>query len=509
MRKISNNYQRKKNSKVGGNGRVKDHKDGDEVGFKTSTIKKRYIKYIKIAVAKENESTENPGMFDKRVILTPLDVKTLIDYGCEVYVEKSAGEGIGYSDSDYQSVGAQIQDRDLIYKNKELILKLKGPANSDIKRMTPGTTLMCMAHLDSLPGRAKLLKKYRITTIAMEKILESPEAKPYEYVMSELAVKSILETFKDPKSLDIVFLHWSRRLIGGIRYAARFCSKSLAIVDLYRFSEFKKVFSPDSTLLIYDSKSLNISTSKFSNLFNFEKNNYKVYNISIFEKKYCPSVVNRYYKSHPLKKFGKRRIEALHEAGQAGARYGLHLLRTISKKRKNPKDAIVVVLGYGNVAMGAVDECYTQGVKIIWILTHYTTREEQITKFIKNVDLIINGAEQPKELRGKNYLITNEHCRRVIPKNSVIIDLIGGSTTNRCAVEPILNCTYMDNPYFVKYGIYFSSLWGWPMMGVMKESAERYSSQVVDVLLGKEYLIGGLDQTTENVKNAVVCCPYI
>src|SRR5690606_19393202 len=102
-----------------------------------------------------------------------------------------------------------------------------------------------------------------------------------------------------------------------------------------------------------------------------------------------------------------RRIQCLHETGRAGAKYGVSLLLNETKKVKEAKDINVVVLGYGNVATGAIDQLLREGVKRIVILTRRHTRDKAIDKYLANADLVINGAELPLEKRGKVYLISN------------------------------------------------------------------------------------------------------
>jgi hypothetical protein len=66
----------------------------------------------------------------------------------------------------------------------------------------------------------------------------------------------------------------------------------------------------------------------------------------------------------------------------------------------------------------------------------------------------------------------------------------------------------MDDPHFVQDGVTVSSLWGWPMMGMMRETAVRYSGQIRDVLLGPERLIRGLHHLAPGVQRALVCGPF-
>ena len=57
---------------------------------------------MKIGIPKEIKNNEN------RVGMTPAGVSELIKHGHSVYVQKTAGEGSGFTDDMYLSVGAQI-----------------------------------------------------------------------------------------------------------------------------------------------------------------------------------------------------------------------------------------------------------------------------------------------------------------------------------------------------------------------------------------------------------------
>ena len=55
-----------------------------------------------LGVKNEDDPSEN------RVSIVPKDVKSIIDLGIEVEVEKGAGERAGYSDKEYRDSGAKI-----------------------------------------------------------------------------------------------------------------------------------------------------------------------------------------------------------------------------------------------------------------------------------------------------------------------------------------------------------------------------------------------------------------
>jgi len=468
-------------------------------------MEKKFLKIITIGLAKETESPENPGGLEKRVALIPDHINMLVKNGCSVFVERGAGEGLGYSDAEYQTAGATLQSGEAIYKDKDMVIKFKGPSLENTARMTSGTILFCMAHFRSFQRRAELLQKCRINVIAMEEILEFPKSIPDEIVLSKCFVKQSLSAQEVPcEELHIGFLGYDANMVGGIRRAGNRKSRTLTLyqADIHRdeLNHFGR-----TGLYFYDSRVFK-NTSLISEL---KSLSCQAYDLNAFVDTGGSAVVNEYHETHPPFKFGGRRIQCLHETGMAGARYGFRLLKQCSPKSLNTSDKIQAsVLGYGNVGMGAIHECYDQGVRAIQILGRTQTLSENIGAFLKNSQLIINGAEQPPELRGVNYLIKRDYIGNFIQKGSVVIDLVGGSASNRSPVEDIVECSYLTNPYFVRDGVIFSSLWGWPMLGMMEKSAIKYSGQILEVLLGKENLLKGLGHLTPGVECALVCGPF-
>jgi alanine dehydrogenase len=139
------------------------------------------------------------------------------------------------------------------------------------------------------------------------------------------------------------------------------------------------------------------------------------------------------------------------------------------------------------------------------VLGRTHTVHGRIERWLQDADLVVNGAEQAPHLRGVNFLVSNEHLKHQLGEGAVVIDLVGGSPTNRSPVEPVLSCNFLTDPNFVRDGVTVSSLWGWPMMGMMRETAVRYSGQIRDVLLTEEKMILGLDQLSPGVEKALVC----
>ena len=473
---------------------------------KRPSMPQTFSRYSSIALVKEIESPENPGGLEKRVALIPSDVGQLVKAGITVYVEIGAGESVGFSNDEYLKNKAIMQTAEQIYKDKALIIKFKGPALSSIKQMSEGCTLLCMAHFHSYPDRAKMLQDKRINVIAMEEICQSPKQDSDERILGRVAMNNALQPFFENNSiggLRVRVIGWSERLRGAINRCGNRSPRSLQIIQ--PSTSFEQLDATGvNALYFYDSKTFKDPQGILAKLRALKTH---IFDLSNFETEQGQQAIADYRKDHPPAQFGLRRIQCLHETGQAGARYGLGLL---AKNRPSiiKENSKAVILGYGNVAQGALDELYQQGVKNIHVLGRAQTAKSRIDYWLKDADLVINGAEQSAELRGKNFLITNKHIKELIPEHSVVIDLVGGSPTNRSPVEAVMSCSFLTEPYFVQEGVLVSALWGWPMMGMMRETAVRYSGQIVEVLIGDEKLIDGLGQLKPGVKRALVCGPF-
>jgi len=464
-----------------------------------------HVRYHSIAIVREIESPENPGGLEKRVAVVPNDIPTLIETGAVVYLETQAGMGVGFTDQEYVDAGAIIQSDADIYKDKDLIIRFKGPSLASINQMRRGCTLLCMAHFGSFPERAKLLEEQQINVIAMEEIAEAPKIESDQAIVSRMAMVAALQPFLDNNTIGAIDVHvlgWTQRTLAAIRRAGNRDPRSLSVIQNSTTTAEIKNTGPTS-LYFYDSSAMDNQEL----LDHLHKTDCNLFDLADFEKEHGAQTVKQWRETHPPLPFGLRRIQCLHQTGQAGARYGLQLLAA-NKPSLNIKEAKAVILGYGNVAQGAMRELSDQGVGSIEVLGQTHTKSGRIEYWLNDVDIIVNGADQPVHLRGRNYLVSNEHLETHIPIGSVVIDLVGGSPTNRSPIEPVLSCTFLDEPHFEKNGVTVSALWGWPMLGMMRETAIVYSGQIVDVIANTEMLIEGLSKLSPGIERALVCGPY-
>jgi len=123
-----------------------------------------------------------------RVGITPSGVTSLIEDGHTVMVENSAGTGSGFSDEEYSKAGAELSDKEHLFKKSDLIIKVKEPLVSEYPLFREGQAIFTFLHLASAPELIKMLMKKKISGFAygtLEVNGELPLLKP----MSEIAGK--------------------------------------------------------------------------------------------------------------------------------------------------------------------------------------------------------------------------------------------------------------------------------------------------------------------------------
>ena len=136
---------------------------------------------MRICVPKEIKNNEN------RVALTPAGVHAFIKAGHEVFIEKDAGEGSGFTNDGYLAAGASIiDDVSLLWEKAEMIMKVKEPLESEYKYFRPNLILFTYLHLAAEPKLAKALVDSGVLAIAYETVTVN-NTLPLLTPMSEVA----------------------------------------------------------------------------------------------------------------------------------------------------------------------------------------------------------------------------------------------------------------------------------------------------------------------------------
>lgn len=149
-----------------------------EEKLEVSTSNRKLI----IGVPREQEKHEN------RVPLTPEGVEILVGNGHELYIEKDAGKGANYHDSDYSERGGIIVDnREKIFQS-DVILKVAPLTPVEIQLLKGKQTIISSLHLNNQTRECILgLMQKRITAVAFENIRDEYNTYPVARSMSTIA----------------------------------------------------------------------------------------------------------------------------------------------------------------------------------------------------------------------------------------------------------------------------------------------------------------------------------
>ncbi len=123
-----------------------------------------------------------------RVGLTPQSAQEYINHGHSVWIEKSAGEGSGFTDEIYTKVGCRIEKNKVkILSQANMIIKVKEPLPEEYPHFRESQILFTYLHLAADKRLAKFLLQKKITGIAYETVMEEDASLPLLKPMSEIA----------------------------------------------------------------------------------------------------------------------------------------------------------------------------------------------------------------------------------------------------------------------------------------------------------------------------------
>ena len=136
---------------------------------------------MKIGVAKEIKTDEY------RVALTPAGARELGQHGHDVIIETGAGDGSSFSDAAYEAAGARIAPVDAVWREADLLLKVKEPIEPEYGRLREGLVLFTYLHIAADEALTRALLETGITAVAYETVETDSGALPLLAPMSEIA----------------------------------------------------------------------------------------------------------------------------------------------------------------------------------------------------------------------------------------------------------------------------------------------------------------------------------
>ncbi|MEM7242892.1 MAG: Re/Si-specific NAD(P)(+) transhydrogenase subunit alpha [Pseudomonadota bacterium] len=91
---------------------------------------------MRIGVPKETAKGET------RVAMTPASALELQKLGYDCLIQKGAGKLSGFSDKDYADAGVKLMAADALYKDSDIIAKVRPPSNAEVAKLKKGQTLI-------------------------------------------------------------------------------------------------------------------------------------------------------------------------------------------------------------------------------------------------------------------------------------------------------------------------------------------------------------------------------
>ena len=137
---------------------------------------------MKVGTVKEIKNQEY------RVGLTPDNVKAYVNDGHEVYVEKGAGEGSGFSDDLYKAAGAKLVDKAKdVWEKVDMMVKVKEPLEEEYKYFKEDLILYTYLHLAADKKQTDALLEGKVAGVAYETLIEADGSIPLLVPMSQIA----------------------------------------------------------------------------------------------------------------------------------------------------------------------------------------------------------------------------------------------------------------------------------------------------------------------------------
>jgi alanine dehydrogenase len=142
-----------------------------------------------IGVPREIKTNEN------RVALVPAGAEALVQHGHQLFIERGAGLGSGFSDAQYEAAGATVlETADEVWARAEMIMKVKEPIAVEYPRIREGQLLFTYFHFAADEALTRALIDSRAVAVAYETVQlpsgELPLLTPMSEVAGRMAVQA-------------------------------------------------------------------------------------------------------------------------------------------------------------------------------------------------------------------------------------------------------------------------------------------------------------------------------
>ncbi|MFN3783361.1 MAG: Re/Si-specific NAD(P)(+) transhydrogenase subunit alpha [Spirosomataceae bacterium] len=134
---------------------------------------------MKLGVIKESKA------YEKRVALTPDIVKALVKKNFQVVLEKGAGEGSSFSDTDYEQAGATVADQPTVFQEADVYLKVNAFTLEEVQAMQPGRVSISFLYAYTIPEIVQALNEKQISAFSMDAVPRISRAQKMDALSSQ------------------------------------------------------------------------------------------------------------------------------------------------------------------------------------------------------------------------------------------------------------------------------------------------------------------------------------
>ncbi|ALS00690.1 alanine dehydrogenase [Enterococcus silesiacus] len=158
---------------------------------------------MRIGIPKEIKNNEN------RIAITPAGVVSLINNGHQVVIESEAGLGSGFTNQEFQEVGAEIEPNVAAVWQSDMVIKVKEPLKEEFQYFHEDLILFTYLHLAPEPELTDSLIENSVTAVAYETMTLNhtlPLLTPMSEVAGRMSVQVGAQFLEKPKGGEGILL---------------------------------------------------------------------------------------------------------------------------------------------------------------------------------------------------------------------------------------------------------------------------------------------------------------
>ena len=134
---------------------------------------------MKIGVLRESNKGE------KRVSITPKIAAQFIDKGFEIILEEDAGSDSANKNSDYREVGATVEQRGVVFKEADVLVRINPFNEDDLKLVNEGQVLISQLFHKSEPELIEAIAAKKVSAFSMDAMPRISRAQEMDVLSSQ------------------------------------------------------------------------------------------------------------------------------------------------------------------------------------------------------------------------------------------------------------------------------------------------------------------------------------